>query len=82
MNPIKSFSELESHFALIASTRRVAVVCPSDDHTMEVVERCINNYKIQFITAADRYVVFLYGTCAVDPLYASGTDRMGESRAV
>ena len=48
MNPIKSFSELESHFALIASTRRVAVVCPSDDHTMEVVERCINNYKIQF----------------------------------
>lgn len=48
MEPIKSFSDLEVRFAQIASNRRVAVVCPTDEHTIEVVERCINDYKVKF----------------------------------
>lgn len=48
MNPIKNFEELKSHFAALPVKKRVAVVCPSDDHTMEVVERCLRQNLAEF----------------------------------
>lgn len=44
MDPVKTFKDLEKHFAAVAPERRIAVVCPSDDHTCEVVERCLNEF--------------------------------------
>ena len=49
MKPITSFSELEARFAQIAPDRRIAVVCPSDSHTIEVVETCLKKYQAKFI---------------------------------
>lgn len=41
MNPIRTFNDLEKLFATIRPAPRVAVVCPSDLHTMQVVDRCL-----------------------------------------
>lgn len=48
MDPITNFKELESHFASLPVKKRVAVVCPSDNHTMEVVERCLKQRLAKF----------------------------------
>ena len=48
MDPVKTFKDLEKHFAAVAPERRIAVVCPSDDHTREVVERCLNEFGSRF----------------------------------
>lgn len=48
MDPITNFKELESHFATLPVKKRIAVVCPSDDHTIEVVERCLRQNLAEF----------------------------------
>lgn len=48
MEPIKSYDELEALFAQIASNRHVAVVCPSDDDTMQVVNICLEKFQTRF----------------------------------
>lgn len=42
MEPITSFSQLIESFDRQPVKKRVAVVCPDDDHTLYVVERCLD----------------------------------------
>lgn len=48
MNPISTFNDLEKLFAQCRAKRRVAVVCPSDQHTMQVVDRTLQEYLARF----------------------------------
>lgn len=41
MKPIKSFSQLIEAFGQFSDKKRVAVVCPDDEHTRYVVSRCL-----------------------------------------
>ncbi|MCM1292678.1 MAG: phosphate acyltransferase [Bacteroides sp.] len=51
-----SFDELIDHFSKLRPKKRVAVVAPHDDHTREVVERCLDMQLAEFrlVCVADR----------------------------
>lgn len=55
MNEIKSFADLFDAFKAMPVKKRVAVVCPSDEHTRMVVERCLEEKYAEIIAvvAAD-----------------------------
>lgn len=48
MKPIESFADLTHLFARQAKPKHVVVVCPSDQSTMDVVERCLEHHLNQF----------------------------------
>lgn len=49
MKSIKNFAELLNLFSTVRPRRRVAVVCPHDNHTMQVVDRCLQMHLASFI---------------------------------
>lgn len=49
MKSIKNFAELLNLFSTIRPRRRVAVVCPHDNHTMQVVDRCLQMHLASFL---------------------------------
>lgn len=49
MKPIKNFAELLNLFSTVRPKKRVAVVCPHDKHTMQVVDRCLQTHLATFI---------------------------------
>lgn len=43
MKNTTSFEHLAEHFAMLQPKRRVAVVCPHDQHTIQVVDKCLQD---------------------------------------
>lgn len=57
MKTITNFADLHRAFAAMDAKKRVVTVCPSDEHSREVVSRCLSQHLCSFTlihTAADR----------------------------
>lgn len=51
---LHSFEELKQQLQLLRPKKRVAVVCPSDIHTMQVVDRCLQMDLARFTLVLDQ----------------------------
>lgn len=49
MKSIKNFADLLNLFSTVRPRRKVAVVCPHDTHTMQVVDRCLQMHLAKFL---------------------------------
>ncbi len=69
MEPIRNFDQLTSHLKTLNQRKRVAVVCPNDEHTQYAIERAIEEGFADFVVVGNASLLSSCPALAKDPFH-------------